>query len=151
MAQDKVLTWKKKKKKKKKYWANSTIYNINRNEAHPSHDYGHRFPVNQASKIIIIIIIIKIYTSSLVFLALTSCMKPNLEVGEFVEIKILWWIRNRPIVHDKIFVIKLIFNWWRGWSTNEIKPCGNIKWKKPYGGVRRKDLYKKFLLNEIPN
>ena len=79
---------KKFKKKKKKNWANSTIYNINRNEAHPSHEYGHHFPGNQASKKKKIIIIIK-YTSSLIFLASTSCMKPNLEVGVFVEIKIL--------------------------------------------------------------
>ena len=77
--------------------------------------------------------------------------KSNLEVGAFVDIKILWWINNCPIVHDKIFVIKLISNWWRGWSANEIKPRGNIKWRKPYGSVRRKDLYGKFLLNEIPN
>ena len=34
-------------------------------------------------------IYIYIYTSSLVFLASTSCMKPNLEVGHFVDIKIL--------------------------------------------------------------
>ena len=34
--------------------------------------------------------------------------KPNLEVGAFVDIKILWWIHNRPIILDKIFVIKLI-------------------------------------------
>ena len=36
-----------------------------------------------------------------------------------VDIKILWFIHNRPIVHDKIFMIKLISNWWRGWSANE--------------------------------
>ena len=77
--------------------------------------------------------------------------KPNLEVGAFVDIKILWCIHNRLIVHDKIFVIKLIPNWWRGRSSNEIKPRGNIKWRKPYGNVRRKDLYGKFLLNERPN
>ena len=68
-----------------------------------------------------------------------------------VDIKILWWIHNRSIVHDKIFVIKLISNRWRGWLANEIKPRGNIKWRKLYGNVRRKDLYGKFLLNEIPN
>ena len=68
-----------------------------------------------------------------------------------VDIKILWWIHNRPIVHDKIFVIKLISIWWRGQSANEIKPRGKIKWRKPYGSVGRKDLYGKFLLNEIPN
>ena len=68
-----------------------------------------------------------------------------------VDIKILWWIHNRLIVHDKIFAIKLISNWWRGQSTNEIKPRGEIKWRKPYGSVRRKDLYGKFLLNEISN
>ena len=33
--------------------------------------------------------------------------KPNLEVEAFVDIKILWWIHNRPIVHGKIFAIKL--------------------------------------------
>ena len=77
--------------------------------------------------------------------------KPNLEVGAFVDIKILWWIHNRPIVHGKIFAIKLISNWWRGQSANEIKPHGKIKWRKPYGSVRRKDLYGKFLLNKIPN
>ena len=77
--------------------------------------------------------------------------KPNLEVEVFVDIKILWWIHNRPIVHDKIFVIKLISNWWCGWFANEIKPHGNIKWKKPYDNVKIKDLYGKFLLNEIPN
>ena len=68
-----------------------------------------------------------------------------------VDIKILWWIHNRPIVHEKTFAIKLISNWWRGQSTNEIKPRGEIKWRKPYGSVRRKDLYGKFLLNKIPN
>ena len=68
-----------------------------------------------------------------------------------VDIEILWCIHNRLIVHDKIFVIKLISNWWREWSANEIKPRGNIKWRKLYGNVRRKDLYGKFLLNEIPN
>ena len=75
------------------------------------------------------------------------------EVEEIVsvDIKSLWWIHNRPIIHDKIFMIKLISNWWRGRLANEIKPRGNIKWKKPYSRVRRKDLYGKFLLNEIPN
>ena len=68
-----------------------------------------------------------------------------------VDIKILWWIHNCLIVHDKIFAIKLISNWWRGQSTNEIKPRGEIKWRKPYGRVKRKDLYGKFLLNEISN
>ena len=72
-------------------------------------------------------------------------------INTYVDIKILWWIHNRPIVHDKIFAIKLISNWWRGQTANEIKPRGNIKWRKPYGSVRRKDLYEKFLLNEIPN
>ena len=72
-------------------------------------------------------------------------------INTYVDIKILWWIHNRPIVHDKIFAIKLISNWWRGQTANEIKPRGNIKWRKPYGSVRRKDLYGKFLLNEIPN
>ena len=75
--------------------------------------------------------------------------KLNLEVGAFVDIKILWWIHNRPIVHGKIFVIKLISNWWRGRLANEINPRGNIKWRKPYGSVKRKYLYGKFLLNEI--
>ena len=77
--------------------------------------------------------------------------KPNLEVGAFVDIKILWWIYNRPIVYGKIFAIKLISKWWCGQSTNEIKPRGKIKWRKPYGSVRRKDLYGKVLLNKIPN
>ena len=72
-------------------------------------------------------------------------------INTYVDIKILWWIHNRLIVHDKIFAIKLISNWWRGQTANEIKPRGNIKWRKPYGSVRRKDLYGKFLLNEIPN
>ena len=53
--------------------------------------------------------------------------KSNLEVGVFVDIKISWCTHNYPIVHDKIFVIKLIFNWWGGRSANEIKPRGNIK------------------------
>ena len=74
-----------------------------------------------------------------------------LNVDGGVDIKILWWIHNRLIVHDKIFVIKLISNWWRGQSANEIKPRGKIKWRKPYGSIGRKDLYGKFLLNEIPN
>ena len=69
----------------------------------------------------------------------------------FVDIKILWWIYNRPIVHGKIFAIKLISNWWRGQSANEIKPHSKIKWRKPYGSVRRKDQYGNFLLNKIPN
>ena len=75
------------------------------------------------------------------------------KMSEFppVDIKILWWIHNRPIVHGKIFAIKLIFNWWRGQSANEMKPHGKIKWRKPYGSVRRKDLYGKFLLNKILN
>ena len=71
--------------------------------------------------------------------------------GVGVDIEILWWIHNRLIVHGKIFAIKLISNRWRGQSANEIKPRGKIKWRKPYGSVRRKDLYGKFLLNEIPN
>ena len=68
-----------------------------------------------------------------------SCKKPNLEVGAFIDIKILWCIYNRPIIHNQIFVIKLISNWWCKWSANEIKPCGSIKWRKRHGNVRRKD------------
>ena len=101
-------------------------------------------------------IIIYIYKKNVRILQASSSLhqkdaKLNLEVGAFVDIKILWWIHNRSIVYNKIFVIKLISNWWRGWSVNEIKPHGNIEWRKPYGSVRRKDLYGKFLLNEIPN
>ena len=45
VAQDKVMALKKKKKKIQKNWANFlqsqfTIYNINRKEAHPSHEYN---------------------------------------------------------------------------------------------------------------
>ena len=54
----------------------------------PHMSMGITFLETKLQKKKIIIIIIK-YTSSLIFLASTSCMKPNLEVGVFVEIKIL--------------------------------------------------------------
>ena len=72
----------------------------------------------------------------------TSWTKPIttlIEMGNNpVDIKILWCIHNCPIVYDKIFVIKLISNWWRGRLANEIKPSSNIQWRKPHGSIKRK-------------
>ena len=108
---------------------------------------AHKYALTSSSKIVA-----KSQSQLIEILSVLSTIKyVHLDSKDTVDIKILWWIRNRPIVHDKIFTIKLISNWWRERSANEIKPHGNIKWRKPYGNVRRKDLYGKFLLNEIPN